>query len=244
MPAVLPRLETDVGVWYARTDALSAAAGSVADRWLTDRERVRFARFQGYDDRDMFLLGRVMARSLVAAALGIDPHDWSWGEGPHGRPEIASPDCDLHFNLAHSAGLVACALSRDREVGVDVEDLRRRPVDPAVVRRYCAPDEAADIRAHGDAWHDRFLRYWTLKEAYLKARGLGISMPLAEIAFSLDGGTARVGFIGSLAGSDDRWSFHMEQPTERHILAAAAAAASGPAPAFRIAPLPLEWLHA
>src|SRR5262245_14512351 len=117
------RLEKEVGVWYAHTDAL-ISAGPAADpaRWLTGRERDRYARFHGDGDRQMFLAGRMMARSLVGAVLDLAPNRWTWREGSHGRPEIASPDSDLCFNIAHSAGLVACALARGREVGVDVED--------------------------------------------------------------------------------------------------------------------------
>ena len=229
-------------VWYARIDALlPSRLARETDRWLTDKDRDRYGRFHGDEDRQMFLVGRMMARSLVGRVLDVDPHRWTWREGSHGRPEIASPDSDLHFNLAHSAGLVACALARGREVGVDVEDLRRRPVDRAVVERYCAPEEIADIGSHGPDWHDRFLRYWTLKEAYLKARGLGISMPLAEISFSLADAGARVGFIGSLAGSDERWSFHMEAPTDRHILAVAASTRDGRQPPWQVAPLPPDF---
>ncbi len=133
----------------------------------------------------MFGLGREMARSLVGVALGVPPESWIWREGPHGRPEIAAPDADLHFNLSHSAGVVVCALARGRTIGVDVEDLSRRAPDPAIVTRYCSPAEAEDVCAQGDRWRDRFLTYWTLKEAYLKARGLGIAVHLSDISFTL-----------------------------------------------------------
>jgi 4'-phosphopantetheinyl transferase len=186
----------------------------------------------------MFLLGRVMARSLVGAALDVPPASWQWREGTHGRPEIADAG-GLRFNIAHSAGLVACAIARDRDVGIDAEDLHRRRVDRALVRRYCAPSEVAEIESHGDAWHDRFLHYWTLKEAYLKARGLGISVPLRDIRFHVghvDGGEhvghvdVRIGFDGSLAGSDDRWAFLLTRPTDRHLVAVAVSTAGGVEP--------------
>ena len=123
-------------VWYAPiSDLAEPAAARAAMAWLTPSERVRYDRFQAQDDRQMFLLGRVMARAVVGAALGVAPVAWQWREGPHGRPEIAAPPAPLQFNLAHSAGLVTCALASGRQVGADVEDLNRRRVDPAVVRR-------------------------------------------------------------------------------------------------------------
>lgn len=229
----------DVSVWYAETrDFPFLAEPDAPARWLTGVDRQRYDRFAGDDDRRMFLLGRAMARSLVGAALGVPPAAWEWREGSHGRPEIARPATSVRFNLTHSAGLVACALADRCDVGVDVEDLQRRPVDPAVVARYCTPEEIADIAVSREGWHDRFLRYWTLKEAYLKARGLGIAVPLAEIGFRLDDHRARIVFRGSLAGADDRWALVLTQPTSRHILAAAAEATDGAAPTWRIEALP------
>jgi 4'-phosphopantetheinyl transferase len=227
-----------VHVAFARTAEMPAIGGLL--EWLDGAERERYERFHGAEDRAMFLLGRVMARALVGRAAGVDPKAWQWREAPRGRPEIAWPATTLQFNLAHSAGLVVCALAAGRDVGVDVEDFERRPVEPAVVRRYCSPAEVADIERHGDRWHDRFLLYWTLKEAYLKARGLGIAVQLADISFSLDAGAPpRVGFLGSLAGTDTRWQFHVARPTERHVVAIAAASNDGLGVQFEIAPF--EW---
>ena len=192
----------------------------------------------------MFLLGRVMARVLVGHAIDMAPTAWEWKEGRHGRPEIGAPDVPVRFNLAHSAGLVVCVLGTGRDVGVDVEDLARRRIEPAVVRRYCSAEEIADIEAQpADTWHDRFLVYWTLKEAYLKARGLGIALPLADISFSLTAGTARISFVNSLAGTDDRWTFFLVRPTERHVVAVAASTADGVAPIFSVKPLPNALLE-
>ncbi len=202
---------------------------------LGEAERARHDRFRRDVDRQMFLLGRVMARGLVGRALGCDPLAWSWREGERGRPEIGDPRTPIRFNLAHSAGLVVCALAAGREVGVDVEDLERRSAEPGIVERYCAPAEVADIGASGDDWNGRFLVYWTLKEAYLKARGLGIAVPLAEIAFRLDDEQgARIGFLGSLAGTDDRWAFALARPTARHLVAVAASTADGRRPAITL----------
>jgi 4'-phosphopantetheinyl transferase len=239
MPPNAPRPEPhQVCVWHAETRTLfpDAATRSRAEASLEPADRTRFESYRNEGDRTMFLAGRVMARALVASALGVAPHGWRWREGPHGRPEVDSPETTIRFNLAHSAGLVACAIANGRDVGVDVEYLRRRPVDPQVVRRYCSPDEVRDIEAHQPAWHDRFLLYWTLKEAYLKARGLGIAVPLADISFRLDGGVPRVTFLRSLAGTDDRWHFHRAQPTPQHLMAVAAAV-DGTAPTITVTPL-------
>jgi 4'-phosphopantetheinyl transferase len=205
--------------------------------WMTPAERDRYANFRHDRDRWMFALGREMARSLVGAALDVPPDAWSWREGPHGRPEIAAPASGLRFNLSHSAGVVVCALSRDRAVGVDVEDRNRRAPDPAIVARYCSPAEAEDVCAQSGGWRDRFLTYWTLKEAYLKARGLGISVHLSDISFTLDGNdAARIEFLNSLSGTDARWRFHLIGLEPHHLLAVAVETRDGAVPPFEIQP--------
>jgi 4'-phosphopantetheinyl transferase len=233
MPEPASRADRDeVRAWHAHIDRAfgDRAAVARARGHLTDAEQARFERYHGDLDRRMFLLGRVMSRDLVGRALNVGAGDWEWREGTHGRPEIARPATSIRFNLAHSAGVVVCAVTSGREVGVDVEDLHRPATDPRMVHRYCAPAEAADIEAQGDRWRDRFLTYWTLKEAYLKARGLGISVPLREISFVLEPAPVRVTFLGSLAGTSAAWTFHLSRPTDRHLVAVAASTEDGTEP--------------
>lgn len=193
-----------------------------AHAWLTEAERVRYGRFVHDDDRLMFLVGRVMARALVGRALGRDPTGWRWREGPHGRPEIDEPGATWRFNVAHSAGLVVCAIGNGHDLGVDVEDLRRKPATSGFARRYLSPAEVADVEAQpDDAQQERLLTYWTLKEAYLKARGLGVSVPLSDIEFSLGDGGPRVQFLNTLKGTDTDWHFHLARLTPGHLVAVA-----------------------
>jgi len=235
----------EVVAWYAPAAWLAANGDrrARAMQLLLPPERSRYERYRADDDRLMFLLGRVMARTMVGRALGVPASGWEWVEGEHGRPRIADPSCRIRFNVAHSGGMVVCAVACGREVGVDVEDLERRAPAPLVVRRYCSPAEAADIESHGDAgWATRFLSYWTLKEAYLKARGLGISVPLADVEFTLDDARPpRIRFVRSLQDADDRWAFHLTALSRRHLMAIAAPAPDG-APAFLVAPMPEDLL--
>jgi 4'-phosphopantetheinyl transferase len=234
------RSSAEVRVWYAPvSDLADPDVLGQALTWLGEDERLRYERFSGDEDRRMFLLGRVMARALVSEALGVGPTAWGWRDGAHGRPEVASPPTSLRFNLSHSAGIVVCAIAHGRDVGVDVEDLKRRPVEPAVVRRYCSPEEILDIDAQRDRWHDRFLRYWTLKEAYLKALGLGISVTLSDLSFSTDDSQPRIALARSLQGGDERWVFRLAQPTDQHLIAVAAATPDGVRPDISVERLDL-----
>jgi 4'-phosphopantetheinyl transferase len=232
-----------VCVWHATVaDILTRGDVAVARALdlLRPLERERYGRFRHDADRHMFLLGRVMARAIVAEALGVAPADWRWREGPRGRPEVDQTDCPISFNLAHSAGLVVCALSRLGPVGVDVEDRDRTPVERALVARCCADDEAADVEAHGDDWRDQFLKYWTLKESYLKATGLGISARLPDVRFLLDDGV-RPAFTGTLAGADTGWTFELRSTPPSHYVAVAASTLDGARPEVRHVPFPEAW---
>jgi len=229
----------EVAIWYARTEDVCADSDGIhrAVSWLQPTERARYDRFRHDVDRQMFLLGRIMARTLVGAMLDVHPTSWTWHEGERGRPEVR--DTPLSFNLAHSAGLVVCAVSHDRTVGVDVEHRRRPPTDPQIVQRFCSPAEMADIERCGpDGWRDRFLKYWTLKEAYLKARGLGIAVPLADVSFSLGERDATVTFLQSLAGLPTTWAFFLAETDSEHFVAAAASTDTGGTPTFTLSPFP------
>jgi 4'-phosphopantetheinyl transferase len=237
-----------VSVWYARTaDVLDDDSRRERARgWLSPADHVRHERYRFPADRDMFLVGRVMARALVGRALGVAPRDWEWREGPRGRPEIADRDArgPISFNIAHSAGLVVCAVSSDGTVGVDVEHRLRPPVDARMVRRYCAPCEVEDIERQGPAaWQDQFLKYWTLKEAYLKARGLGIAVHLSDLSFTLGVDAIRLERLNSLSADDDsEWAFVLDGSSPSHYVAAAVTARAGEPPTFSIAPLPHDLL--
>jgi 4'-phosphopantetheinyl transferase len=219
--------------WPARGEGrvfVAEVAGLSADRerlerwldWLTPAEEARFDRFRHDADRVLFLCGRGMAREIVGRALDVAPGAWQWREGPHGRPEIDGPDDGVRFNVAHSAGLVVCGVARGGEIGVDVEDMGRRPVDPAIVRRYCSVDEAADIESRRPAgWLGRFLEYWTLKEAYLKAQGLGIAVPLASLSFRIAGDRADLRCLPPLTDDGRAWAFTLYRPSPQHIGAVA-----------------------
>lgn len=232
-----------VYVWHATIDAfvaLDQEARSRALDLLRAAERERYGRFRHDADRQMFLIGRVMARAIVGHALGVPPHDWPWREGQRGRPEVDQADCPVSFNLAHSAGVVVCALSRLGPVGVDVEHRFRHPLERALVQRCCADDEAADVDAHGDDWGDHFLKYWTLKESYLKAVGLGISVHLPDVRFRLDTGVTP-SFIGSLAGEDAGWTFHLQTLPPAHYVAVATSTSDGSRTQVQHHPFPDAW---
>ena len=211
---------------------------------LAPDERDRFRRYRHPLASYQFVVGRLLVRAWLEAVSGTAAAEWQLVEGPRGRPHIDYPVSPWSFNLAHSGGMVACVLSRLPDVGVDLEHLDRRPMAPDLYRRFCSPAEIADIEQQPEeARARRFLTYWTLKEAYLKARGLGIAVHLADVEFSLDGSRPSIAFRGSLDGTDAGWAFELFQPSPRCLLSVAAPQPAGaPPPRFDVQTVPLEVL--
>jgi len=189
---------------------------------LPQVERDRFHRYRHQLAAHQFLVGRLLIRRWLESLTGTPATAWQLAEGERGRPEIAAPPSPWSFNLAHSGNLVACVLSLVPGVGVDLEDLNRRPLTRDLARRFCAPAEVADIERQPETGQTRrFLTYWTLKEAYLKARGLGIAVHLADLEFTLTGEHPTINFRESLEGTSREWAFELFEPTPRYLLSVA-----------------------
>ncbi|MDB4929139.1 MAG: 4-phosphopantetheinyl transferase [Myxococcaceae bacterium] len=190
---------------------------------LPDDERARHARYGHEGAAGEFLCGRALLRAALSAWSPVAHDAWRFSLNAHGRPAVEHPASEVFFNLSHTRGLVALALGRDPAVGVDVERLDRavRPLE--VADRFFSPDEVAGLRALPDARHrDRFLALWTLKEAYIKARGMGLALPLREFSFAPDDEPVRVRFAPSLDDDAARWRFARVDLDSGHRVAVAA----------------------
>jgi 4'-phosphopantetheinyl transferase len=214
----------DVRVWYVLSDDVRDAA--TLERYaalLSPDERVRRERFVFERDRHQFLVTRGFVRTLIGRELGADPATLAFVADGYGRPSLSAPaGTDLEFNISHTNGLVACALARDAEIGVDVEDATRT-TDRDLARRFFSPAEADALDALPPAARqDRFYEYWTLKEAYIKARGMGLSLPLDGFTMIVDGREPpQIRFEPSITDDPGSWQFAQFTPTSRHRLAVA-----------------------
>jgi len=192
---------------------------------LSPEEHERMARLVFERDRRRFLLTRALVRTMLSRYAGVAPAEWAFIANVHGRPEILDrPNGvpDLRFNLSHTEGLIACAVTIGREVGVDVEHVQRR-LTQDVAGRFFAPSEVNNLRALPDDEQARtFFDYWTLKEAYIKARGFGLALPLADFAFTLaPPAPPQIAFEPALEDDPATWQFAQDWPTPVHRLALA-----------------------
>ena len=140
---------------------------------------------------------------------------------------------NLRFNLSNTTGLVACAVSMDCEIGIDVENITRTVDADAVAPSVFAPAELADFREAGlEDQRERFFSYWTLKESYIKARGMGLSLPLDAFWFELGGTSPLLCVTDRCPDIPDRWRFYQHAPTDEHMMAVAVAAPQGVEPSI------------
>lgn len=216
----------DGDVWLVDTSSLE-------DRWLDDylqliddEERTRWSRFRDVDAQRQFLIGRALLRTSLSRYTDVHPTAWRFNADRFGKPSIAAPSrgVGIAFNLSHTRGLVACAvaLGSSARIGVDVERADRVVDHAALAGRVLTPVEADDVHRAPEGLHgERFLAYWTLKEAYLKARGLGLSLPLDSFSFELSSVHPRITFGPSCPDDPDRWAFRRFAPTAAHLLAVA-----------------------
>jgi 4'-phosphopantetheinyl transferase len=214
-----------VHVWTASGDAVQPARLQHYRTLLSDDEIERCDRFVHEADRTRFVIARTLVRTMLSEYVPRDPRDWRFRIAEYGRPELAElpPGApDLRFNLSHTPGLVACAVTVGRDVGVDVENVNRT-LTHQVPERFFSPQEVADLRALPHEEQQLvFFDYWTLKESYIKARGLGLALPLGQFTFIRRAGSApTICFAPELHDDAATWQFAQFWPTRDHRMAVA-----------------------
>ncbi|HZO16854.1 MAG TPA: tRNA epoxyqueuosine(34) reductase QueG, partial [Polyangiaceae bacterium] len=219
----------DVDVWLCEDQTvLDPKILSACYEVLDETERARHARFKFERHRHQFLVAHALVRWTLSRYAPVAPAAWRFVCNEHGRPEVSGPDHapPLAFNLSHTDGLSACAVGAvGQTLGVDVEALDRRTETTAIADRFFSELEVRALRALPEAeQRERFFAYWTLKESYIKARGMGLAIPLGRFSFELDRGLPiSISFDPRLEDEPERWRFALLRASERHFLAVATA---------------------
>jgi 4'-phosphopantetheinyl transferase len=223
----------EVHLWYAvparcRTPELLAQYESL----LSPDERARWKTYRFERHRLEYLVTRALVRWVLSSYAPLPPSAWRFTRNAFGRPEL-DPRFRLRFSLANAPTLVACAVSRD-EVGVDVEPLARGEDVLRVAASVLSPREnAALLRVPRSAVPDHALTLWTLKEAFVKARGRGLSMPVDELTFTVEDGRVSLEVGPAVHDGGSAWHFRILDRAG-HRLAVAAESAGGRAPRLRV----------
>jgi 4'-phosphopantetheinyl transferase len=209
-----------VDLWATDPDAVrDAALLARYEAMLSDDERARLAPHAAGPVRRRHLVSRALLRSVLASPAGLAPERLVFTTTAHGKPELATaPErARVRFNLSHTDGAIVVAVAHtDHAIGVDVERLDRVVDARRLAERFFAPSERATLAALDEpARRDAFFTLWTLKEASLKARGVGIG------AGRLDSLVVTLGRDGVLDATPSSWSLVVLELTELHRVAIA-----------------------
>lgn len=198
---------------------------------LTDEDRALMKRLFYTRHRHQFLITRALLRSSLSGYFQVEPADWQFGKNRYGKPEICSPRNiePVRFNISHCDGLIMCGITRQHDIGVDVEDAKRSTnASFESLSSYFSASETADMaRLPADLQKQRFFDYWTLKESYIKARGMGLAIPLAKFSFRFAGERLDAFETDPDLGDDAAaWQFWRISRDQRYRIAVAVNSAS------------------
>lgn len=178
------------GVVHLWRRALHASAAELNScyRLLSKEEQERALRFRIERPRKDFVLTRGTLRLLLARYLSTTAEEVSLRNSPNGKPFLEGEN-DLCFNVSHTDGLALMAFAKRRAIGVDVENLERETEVAQLAERFFSPTERQALRQlSGEKLKQAFFRCWTRKEAYIKAKGDGLSLPLDQFDVSIAAG--------------------------------------------------------
>ncbi|MGE5659888.1 MAG: 4'-phosphopantetheinyl transferase family protein [Actinomycetota bacterium] len=226
-PADLALSNHEIHVWLASLDQPAQHRQQLLAT-LAPEERLRAERFHFELDRNRFIVGRGILRTILGRYLQQEPSWIQFRYGGRGKPYLATqpPDRSLCFNLSHSQGMALYALSRGQEIGIDLEFIRPLP-DVEAIAQYCfsAQEKANFLTLPAREQKVAFFQVWTRKEAYLKAIGDGLAFPLDQFEVSLlPGEPAKLLSIQGCSEAAKQWLLQDLSPAPNYAATLAVAA--------------------
>jgi len=242
-----------IDIWLAFPEDIRDAALLEQYRLLLcDPERVQEKRFHFPRDQHRYLITRALTRLTLSRYAPVAPQDWTFASTHYGKPYITNDNPvaqRLSFNISHTQGLVVLAVASGRPLGIDTEHIHKRTAPIEVASNYFSASETAALLGRPkEEQSDVFFHYWTLKEAYIKARGKGLSIPLDQFSFDLARGDAHPHVtLSSLEDPDyARWRFWQHQVSADHVVAICTACDEGETVSLharQVIPLRQDWEH-
>jgi len=214
-------------LWTLSTEGTpSPATAHCLHGILSDSERDEARRFQRLADWQQFVVARALLRTALSRHFLVPAGDWRFDRDENGKPFIVAPALysPARFSVSHTQGLVACLITLSAEAaGVDVEKIEHKPDLPLVAEQVLSNAERAALSTlSGKEWTTRFFEHWTLKEAYAKARGLGLGLAFRDISFeTTQRNTELAQFAFRAHDNSSAWVFWHRHLPSRHIISVA-----------------------
>ncbi len=215
---------SDVHVWCASLEQSDVQVHKLAQT-LSEDEQARANRFYFERDRKHFTVGRGLLRTILSHYTGIVPNQLQFCYGSRGKPALATQESDttIQFNVSHSQGLALYAITRDRKIGIDLEQIRPTSDIEQLAKRFFSPGESAVICSLPPAQKQQaFFRGWTCKEAYLKAIGEGLALlQQVEVSLVLEEPPRLLSIDHQDTEATARWCLQMLTPASGYMAAIA-----------------------
>jgi 4'-phosphopantetheinyl transferase len=219
----------DVHIWLIEPAKVSDGKRlNTLKALLSNTEIEKVQRYRLAKAQHTALITRAFVRTVLSQYTDVPAQKWLFTIGTHGKPEIKHPTVPLSFNLSHNNDLIICAVSVNKNIGCDIESLSRKISIKAIAQRYFSTTEFSALMALSPPLQaHRFFEYWTLKEAFVKATGMGISQGLESFNFTIGktgnrqfNDNIQLGFSPSCSEQDNRhWYSCLLYPDPKHCIA-------------------------
>lgn len=214
--------DNEIHLWFTFPDKIiENRLLTQYQQFLSVEEHKRWQQFHFAKHQHQYLMTRALIRTTLSRYLKGTPEKWQFSKNNYGKPALY-PAQKLFFNLSNTETLIVCALSRQRDIGVDVETVRHKSSTIDIAQRFFSAQEVeALLNCPKSQQRQRFFQYWTLKEAYIKARGLGLSQPLDQFSFDLHESqkSLKLSFHAPLKGDEKHWQCWLLKVTSTHYAA-------------------------
>ncbi len=212
--------DNEIHLWFAFPQQINDAdLLNQYQQLLNPEEQQRWQHFHFPKHQHQYLITRALVRTTLSFYADIAPKDWQFSKNSYGKPAIKNNIQPLFFNLSNTEDLIVCAVSQQAQIGVDVESLQHKTSSIEIANRFFAPQEIEDLNSLAPLKQkQRFFQYWTLKEAYIKAKGLGLSLPLEHFGFlvSEQNKSLQLSFSACLQEKATQWQAWLLQADAKH----------------------------
>ena len=215
--------ENDIHIWLTRKSLIPAALVRDYYGLMDELQRARNLRFSRQDLRDSDAITRALQRTVLSKYADISPSELVFSKAAAGKPYISAPNTNLSFNLSHTSEWIVCAVARHPFIGIDIEHCERKVALVPLAERFFSHQEYQDLlRLAAVKQKNRFFDYWTLKEAYIKARGEGIALGLNRFGFEF-ASNDKIGLYcdRELQDTPQLWHFGLSSSQGDHRMALA-----------------------
>jgi len=212
----------EIHLWAAFTEQIQDKKLLAAYKsMMTQEEHARHQRFYFPKHRHRFLITRALVRTTLSRYWDIAPENWKFSKNKYDRPEIIFQQGmpPVRFNISHAKGLVVCGVALKYDIGVDIENIGKSSRISDIAKRFFSSCEAQDIfSVPKEKQLERFFYYWTLKEAYIKAKGMGLSLPFEQFVFDISEKNLSISFDPKLKDDPAHWQFWLFRLAPVHCL--------------------------